>query len=119
MTRDGWRREECTDLRDTHVFLPARLTAVFILGLKTLLISAVRVKDNGFGVWPLCMVVQWWYMVVQGLRGQWAVGSDSLRAGRFGNRIPMEARFSAPVQTGHGAHPASCTMGTGSFPGLK
>ena len=26
-------------------------------------------------------------------------------------------RFSAPVQTGLGAHPASCTMGTGSFPG--
>ena len=30
-----------------------------------------------------------------------------------------EARFSAPVQTGHGAHPASCTMDTGSFPGVK
>ena len=29
------------------------------------------------------------------------------------------ARFSAPVQTGPGAHPASCTMGTGSFPRLK
>ena len=28
-----------------------------------------------------------------------------------------EARFSAPVQTGPGAHPASCTMGTESFPG--
>ena len=28
-------------------------------------------------------------------------------------------RFSAPVQTGTGAHPASCTMGTGSFPGVK
>ena len=27
------------------------------------------------------------------------------------------ARFSAPVQTGSGAHPASCTMDTGSFPG--
>ena len=27
------------------------------------------------------------------------------------------ARFSAPVQTGPGSHPASCTMGTGSFPG--
>ena len=26
----------------------------------------------------------------------------------------MEARFSAPVQTGPGAHPASCTMGTGA-----
>jgi len=29
------------------------------------------------------------------------------------------ARFSAPVQTGPGAHPASCTMDTGSFPGVK
>ena len=28
-------------------------------------------------------------------------------------------RFSAPVQTGPGAHPASCTMGTGSFSGVK
>jgi len=27
--------------------------------------------------------------------------------------------FSAPVQTGPGAHPASCTMGTWSFPGVK
>jgi len=31
----------------------------------------------------------------------------------------VEARFSAPVQTGPGAHPASCTMGTGSFPRVK
>jgi len=29
------------------------------------------------------------------------------------------ARFSAPVQTGSVAHPASCTMGIGSFPGVK
>jgi hypothetical protein len=29
------------------------------------------------------------------------------------------ARFSAPVQTGPGAHPASYTMWTGSFPGVK
>ena len=28
-------------------------------------------------------------------------------------------RFSAPVQTGPGAHPASRTMGTESFPGVK
>ena len=31
----------------------------------------------------------------------------------------MVARFSAPVHTGPGAHPVSCTMGTGSFPGVK
>ena len=28
-------------------------------------------------------------------------------------------RFSAPVQTGPVAHPASCTIGTGSFSGVK
>ena len=33
--------------------------------------------------------------------------------------VPVEVRFSAPVHTGPGAHPASCTMGTGSFPGAK
>jgi len=29
------------------------------------------------------------------------------------------ARFSAPVQTGFGAHPASYTMGNGSLPGVN
>ena len=31
----------------------------------------------------------------------------------------MRARFSAPVQTGGGADPASYTMGIGSFLGVK
>ena len=43
--------------------------------------------------------------------------SDSLRAGRSGDRILEGARFSAPVQTGPWAHPASHTMVTGSLPG--
>jgi hypothetical protein len=30
-------------------------------------------------------------------------------------KIPVEAGFFAPVQTGPGAQPASCTMGTRSF----
>jgi hypothetical protein len=34
-------------------------------------------------------------------------------------KIPMGARFFAHVQTGPGAHPAFCTMGTGSFPEVK
>ena len=38
---------------------------------------------------------------------------------RYGLDGPVEARFSAPVQTGPRAHPASCTMGTGSFPEIK
>jgi hypothetical protein len=45
--------------------------------------------------------------------------SDWLRAGQSGDRTPVGARFSAPVQTGPGAHPASCTIGTGSFPRVK
>jgi hypothetical protein len=44
---------------------------------------------------------------------------NSQRAGRSGDRIPVGTRFSAPIQTGSGAHPASCTVGTGSFPGVK
>ena len=32
---------------------------------------------------------------------------------------PDGARFSVHVQTGSEAHPASCTMGTGFFPGGK
>jgi hypothetical protein len=38
--------------------------------------------------------------------------TDSLRAGRSGERIPMGARFFAPVQTVPGVHPASYKMGT-------
>ena len=46
------------------------------------------------------------------------IGTE-LRAGRSGDRIPMEVRFSALFQTEPGAHPASCAMGIGSFPGGK
>ena len=54
---------------------------------------------------------------------KWAIiaqlDSNSLRAGQSGYQIPLEAKFSTPVQTGPGGHPASYTMGTGSFPGVK
>ena len=51
--------------------------------------------------------------------GQRSRYRDWLRAGRARDRIPVRERFSAPVQTGPGVHPASCTMGTESFPGVK
>ena len=44
--------------------------------------------------------------------------ATELRAGRSGDRIPVGRDF-PPVQTGPGAHPASCKMGTGSFQGVK
>jgi len=37
----------------------------------------------------------------------------------IGIGIPVGARFSASVQTGPGAYPASYTMGTGSFREVK
>jgi hypothetical protein len=52
----------------------------------------------------------------------WARDSSVGVATRYGLDGPeMEFRggISAPVQTGPGAHPASCTKGTGSFPGVK
>jgi hypothetical protein len=46
-------------------------------------------------------------------------GLDWLRAGRSGDRIPVGAKFSALVQAGPRDHPASYTIVTGSFPGVK
>jgi hypothetical protein len=46
-------------------------------------------------------------------------GSSVGIATGYADRIPVGARFSAPVQTGPGAHLASCAMGTGSFPGVN
>jgi hypothetical protein len=45
--------------------------------------------------------------------------SHSLLYGRLGGRIPVKTSISAPVHTSPGAHPASYTMGSGSFPWLK
>jgi hypothetical protein len=46
--------------------------------------------------------------------------SDSLRAGRSGDRIPVGGgRFSAPVHSGLGAQPASYKMDTWELPGVK
>jgi len=51
-------------------------------------------------------------------RGSLVGIATELRTGRSG----IESRWGRdfpPVQTGPGAHPASCKMGIGSFPGVK
>jgi hypothetical protein len=58
--------------------------------------------------------------------GRFTGGRDSslgivtgYRLGGLGIESRRGARFSPPVQTGPGAHPAFYTIGTGSFPGVK
>ena len=56
-------------------------------------------------------------LIPSGLGSSVSIATE-LRAGRSG----IESRWGRdfpPVQTGPGAHPASCKMGTGSFPGVK
>jgi hypothetical protein len=52
--------------------------------------------------------------------GSIKVGRDSAGGLTTGDRIPVGgSRFSAPVHTAPGDHPASYTMVTGSFSGVK
>jgi hypothetical protein len=43
------------------------------------------------------------------------ITKDSLQVGRSGDRYPVEARFSAPLQTVPGPRPASYKMDNGSL----
>jgi len=63
--------------------------------------------------------ISYWYVQILVGRDSWVDIATRYGAGRSGDRIPESARFSAPVQTGPGAHPASYTIGAGSFPGVK
>ena len=58
------------------------------------------------------------FIPVLGGPGSSVAIATELRAGRSGDRIPVGRDF-PPVQTGSGAHPAPCTTGTGSLPGVK
>ena len=55
------------------------------------------------------------------LSGPGSVASIATGYGPDGPGIESRwgGRFSAPVQTGPGAYPASCAIGTGSFPVVK
>ena len=67
----------------------------------------------------------WWiFAILQKKKNNTCLDSLVDIATRYGLDGPgiasrWGARFSAPVQTGPGAHPAFYTMGTESFPGVK
>ena len=73
---------------------------------------------------PHCIILQsnkytiYIYIYILIMPGSSVGIATELRAGRSG----IESRWGRdfpPVQTGPGAHPASCKMGIGSFPGVK
>ena len=51
--------------------------------------------------------------------GQLSWYSESLQAGRSGDPIPVETRFSTPVHTDPGVHLAPYTRNTGAMPEVK
>jgi len=86
---------------------------------RTGLLSIIRGLNTVFTAVGICHNTYIDCLLARLWTGQPSRYSDWLRAGWSGDRIPVWARFSAPVQTGPGVHPASCTLGSGSFPGLK
>jgi hypothetical protein len=68
---------------------------------------------TGYGL-ELCL-----HSVDEGEPGQGSRYSDSLRVGPSGDLIPVEARFFTPIQSGTETHPASYTVGNGSFQEVK
>ena len=66
----------------------------------------------GYTVLPLSHICRRWPGSVVGIATGY--GLDGPGSNPVGGEI-----FSAPVQTGPGAHPTSFTTGTGSFPGGK
>ena len=72
--------------------------------------------------WPTYSL-HWIECLIHGTTGMCGPGSSvgiatELRAGRSGIESQWGRDF-PPVQTGPGAYPTSCKMGTGSFPGVK
>jgi len=70
---------------------------------------------------PYCFQVQTFSTEPSQFVGQKSAVGIAISYGLGSTEIESQwgARFSAPVQTGPEAHPASYTMGTGSFPGVK
>jgi len=69
-------------------------------------------------IYPITNDVYLLYLIICG-PGRRSRYSDSLWDGRSGDRVPVRAKFPAPVQTVPGANLPSHYMGIGSFPGVR
>ena len=95
-----WQSLCCLDQnRWTHWsrMLPAE---TFLMRKRLLTLSVAKPRQNAEAILKICELCIYGY-IVSDFEPRW------------------EARFSAPVESGTGAHPASRITGTGSFPRLK
>ena len=72
----------------------------------------------GGGLGPVVRQTAYWIIIIIIIKDHRAGTAQSVQRLATGWTV-RGSRFSAPVQTGPGAYPASCTTGTGSFPGVK
>ena len=89
--------------------IPKRTVQILTLYCKGKLVNGINCTTSVNIPWYTQMVVGRVAQSVQRLPTDWTVRGSN----------PGEARFSAPVQTSPEAHPASYTMGTGSFLGVR
>ena len=78
------------------------------------------VSRRGHGCFLCCVLQKNKWHEDRGYRDtRWIKRSKGKKAKRAWTKknVPVGARFSAPVQTGPGAHPAFCTLGTGCVSG--
>jgi hypothetical protein len=67
---------------------------------------------------PICLIL--WVSLFVNWRPAWPSWySNTLRTGRAGDRNPVWREILRAIETSPEAHPASVSMGTSSFPGVK
>ena len=84
-----------------------------MFGRKEAEVASRQRKSRNRQFYYLCYPFKW------GGAGSVVVITTGYGLDGLGIESRWGAKFSAPVQTGPGAHPPSCTTDTGSFPGVK
>jgi hypothetical protein len=101
-----------------HTLTYVDLCVAFVLINTHTACSGEWITRNVYRVIKTYLCTSW--LQYRNIRGPGSSVGIATDYGLDGLRIESKnARFFAHVQTGPGAHPASCTMGTGSFSGVK
>ena len=120
---DGWRQHSGT-VKDSSIVRDVTPSTYIGVLCQFTRCHIKRRHSSYFSLWDPPILIGDYSLRTGCCSGRYCIGnsgwkllsrySDLLRVRRSGDRIPVWASFSSPVQTSPGAHPASCTMCTGS-----